>query len=100
MLQENDPKLQSWLARAQEKINVYFAKYFPDSLSHKLSIQVGRHYIKIIEDRSAFAFIDRTNGDVLKAASWKAPAKHARGNIFDKHNGLALVDAHGPVCLR
>jgi hypothetical protein len=27
-------------------------------------------------------------GDVLKAAGYKKPAKHARGNIFDDHNGL------------
>ncbi len=27
-------------------------------------------------------------GDVLKAAGYKKPAKHHRGNIFDDHNGL------------
>jgi hypothetical protein len=30
----------------------------------------------------AYGFIDLKNGDLLKAASWKAPAMHARGNIF------------------
>jgi hypothetical protein len=37
-----------------------------------------------------------TNGDVLKPASWKAPAKGARGNIFDEHNGLNRMTEYGP----
>lgn len=42
----------------------------------------GTRYTKLKTSRgSAFAFVDMTNGDILKAASWKAPAKHARGNI-------------------
>lgn len=33
--------------------------------------------------RSAHAFIDRENGDILKAAGWKGPSKkNPRGNIF------------------
>lgn len=39
-------------------------------------------------------------GDVLKPASWKTPAKHARGNIFDAHNGLAACNSYGPAYLR
>ena len=34
--------------------------------------------------RSAWAFIDKTNGDILKPASCSSPAKHARANIYDK----------------
>jgi hypothetical protein len=50
--------------------------------------------------RSAWAFVDKTTGDVLKAASWKKPAKHARGNIFDEWNGLKSVGPYGPAYLR
>ena len=32
-------------------------------------------------------------GDLLKAATWKAPAKHARGNIID---GTARYGVYGP----
>jgi hypothetical protein len=38
-------------------------------------------------------------GDVLKAASYKKPAKHARGNIFDDDNGLKNVGPYGPAYL-
>lgn len=36
-------------------------------------------------------------GDVLKPATYKAPAKHARGNIFDEHNGLMGSDGKTPI---
>lgn len=39
-------------------------------------------------------------GDVLKPASWKAPAKHARGNIFNADNGLSSCDSYGPRYLK
>ena len=49
---------------------------------------------------AAWAFVDRTNGDVLKPASWNAPAKHARGNILDGQNGLGSIGPYGPAYLR
>jgi len=47
----------------------------------------------------AYAFVDTTNGDVLKPATWRAPAKHSRGNIFDPSNGLAKMGPFGPAYL-
>jgi len=52
----------------------------------KLTAEPGRKYIKIVEEtygqRSVYCFIDQ-NGNIYKAASWKAPAKHVRGSVFD-----------------
>lgn len=36
----------------------------------------GRHV-----SQSAYCFVDLSNGDILKTASWTAPAKGPRGNI-------------------
>ena len=50
--------------------------------------------------RSSHCFINRANGDVLKAASWKAPEKkNPRGNIFGA-DPLRGVTAYGTVYLR
>lgn len=64
----------------------------------KIETMPGRKYIRVVRadytdtgetiSRSAYCFIDTTNGNVLKAAGWKAPAKGARGNIYDAYNGL------------
>lgn len=62
-----------------------------------LSVTQGKKYFKIIQDgSSAYGFVDN-EGNVLKAATWSAPAKHARGNIFSDREGLEAIDAKGFV---
>lgn len=50
-----------------------------------ITIEPGRRYTRLYRvrkgHRQIYCFIDQ-NGDILKAASYKAPAKHARGSIF------------------
>lgn len=70
----------------------------------KLSVEEGKRYVRIVRtdangsSRSVHCFVDKTNGDILKAASWKAPAKHARGNI-EQGAGNA-VTAYGGAYLK
>ncbi len=49
------------------------------------------------EDSNTKALPNVKRGDVMKAATFKAPAKHARGNIFDAHNGLMGSDGQTPI---
>jgi hypothetical protein len=96
------------VAGAQRKINEHYAKHFPTLEADKLTVSFGKRYVKVIAvsgdrtggGRRVYCFVDQTNGDVLKAASWKAPAKHARGNVYDKAFGLNGVTEHGGVYLR
>lgn len=60
----------------------------------------GKRYWKVILRTGVHAFVDTTNGDVLKPASWATPAKHARGNIFDDQNGLGKMTPYGPEYLK
>jgi len=65
----------------------------------------GSRYAKVVVcrgelERSAYCFVDKTNGNVLKAASWNAPAKHARGNIFNADNGLGCCGPYSVAYLR
>lgn len=52
----------------------------------------GRKYAKIIHitnpggNKSAHAFVDMKTGDVMKSASWKAPAKGVRYNLLDDNS--------------
>ena len=58
-----------------------------------VTIKPGRKFIKIIRVNSVWGFVAKSDGmhkgvpmkmgDVLKAASYNAAAKHTRGNIFD-----------------
>lgn len=48
----------------------------------------------VIDSGSVFAFVDLSNGDILKPASWQKPAKHARGNIYSPTNGAEALNGH------
>lgn len=53
-----------------------------------------------LEDSTTKALGSVKRGDVMKPASWKAPAKHARGNLFDSDNGLKNCSEYGPAYMR
>ena len=95
--------LTSFVALAQAKIDAGYTslpEYHPT-----LSIGPrGRRYARIVRtdggtSRSVHCFVDRTNGNVLKAAGWKGPAKHARGNIFNADGGSSGVSQYGGTYL-
>ena len=62
--------------------------------SMNLSLKKGRKFIKVVHDNSVWGFISLVDGvhkgapikvgDIMKAESWRAAAKHSRGSIFDK----------------
>jgi hypothetical protein len=100
-------RLQRWLEAAQTIINENYASRFPNLTPSRLEMSDGRRYIRIdtIVDggrgqRSVFAFIDKWSGDILRAATYKAPAKHARGNLFDANGGVSELTPYGPKYLR
>lgn len=63
----------------------------------------GKRWIKIAtlsdvsqgEFGSVYCFIDPQNGDLLKSASWQAPAKHARGTIKTPTSGIEFLGPYG-----
>lgn len=71
----------------------------------ELRIESGRSYDKVIKGGSVWGFIVKSDkdkkfkkGDILKAASWKAPARNvARGNIMDED--FSWVRWTGPAYL-
>lgn len=95
-------RLDRWLWTAQDVINKYYANGFDNLTACQLEMSDGRRYIRIdrIRDggrgqRSVHAFIDKQTGDVLRAAGYKGPAKHARGNLFDTLQGTEMLTPHG-----
>ena len=110
-LTEADPAFDraanTFLKRAQQIVDGHMKKDFPNLPRRVLSFTKGKKYWRVVaKDQgvspsgSAWAFINTENGDVLKPASWKAPAKHARGNIYDAHGGTKTVGPYGPAYMR
>jgi len=100
-----------WLVKCQKVVDEHMRNYHWDE---ELVIHKGRRYDKIVcndvGDKSrvgckVWAFIDKTNGNILKPATWKAPAKHARGNIYESpsrdgrknDDSMQFIGAFGPA---
>ena len=73
----------------------------------ELVVEIGNKYIRLWNGTGCWGFISRVDGnlkgapikkgDLLKPATWKAPAKHARGNIID---GTAQWGEYGPSYIK
>ena len=86
-----DDAIDNLLAKIQED----YAKL---NMTHRtkldLELRPGRKFIKVVEGSRVWGFVAKVDGvhkgvpmlkgDILKAATWRAPAKHSRGSIFDK----------------
>ena len=100
-------QIEKFLAVAQAVCDEHMQANFPNNPRHVLSIDPkGRKYAKIVranEDGSAksvHCFVNLENGDILKAAGWNAPAKHARGNINDPDGGRSAMGPYGANYMR
>lgn len=98
-------KLDFFMIGVNSLIAKDYAKLYENLEPSIVYPEEGGRYIRIVAERSdgsrySHCFIDKSNGDVLKCATWKAPAKHARGNIFSAHNGLEGVGVHGANYIR
>jgi hypothetical protein len=99
-------KLDFFVKGCQEIIQENWDRNKFTTPTDKLMVEIGNRYAKIINNHesrgqtSVYCFVDLLNGDILKAATWRAPAKHARGNLFDKSNGLSRMTPYGTSYLR
>lgn len=100
-----DKSLSEFLAYVNDTLVKYMQQSFPTLTPGKVDATHGQRYVRLVKSdsnggsRSAYGFVDKMNGDILKAASWSAPAKHARGNIFDKSTWKA-AGPYGMAYLR
>jgi len=109
-----EQRLASFMAAAQTVIDIHMENSFPNAhYVVKLSVEGGTKYLKIVrrefmkadgqpygQGASVHCFVSTVDGSVLKAATWKAPAKHARGNIFADDFGAGCMNPYGAAYLR
>ena len=82
-----------------EMSSTYTQREFPNLKPEPITVNEGKRYNKLVKNGSAFCFVDTTNGNILKAAGWSAPAKGARGNIFNR-DSWKRVTPYGAAYLR
>ena len=72
-----------------EALELDFRLRHGKSDAYTFTIESARKYHKVIMttgggSRSIHAFVDKKNGEVYKAATFKAPAKHVRFRLLDE----------------
>jgi hypothetical protein len=62
-----------------------------------IEFEAGSKYVKVVSisgggSRSVHCFVEKENGNIWRAASWKAPARnHIRGNVYDQKSYIDRV---------
>ena len=111
-------RIENFLQLVNQNMHNHYRKNFPSSYSetaedHQYVVaDTGRKFLRIAtvdrngHHRSVYCFIALTDGntksmgsyskgDIMKPATWKSPAKHARGSVFADDFGLSCVGPYG-----
>jgi hypothetical protein len=90
---KNNPIVSNFVDDVNGTIRTYYAQHLTNLTPEELTVDVGIKFIRLWAGTRCWGFISRIDGDhkgvpikrgdLLKPATWKAPAKHARGNIAD-----------------
>jgi hypothetical protein len=102
----NNPIVEKFVEKVNAEIKQYYETNLLNLTPNPMEIRVGTKFIKLISNGSVWGFISRFDGDykgvpikkgdLMKAASRDAPAKHSRGNIID---GTARYGVYGVTYL-
>lgn len=100
---KSNPIVANFIEKVNKEREVYYTHIQSKKGNTDLTVEIGNKFIRLWDGTCCWGFISRVDGDLkgspikkgdlLKAASWKAPAKHARGNIID---GTARYGIFGP----
>lgn len=69
--------------------------------SYATSFSLGKKFAKVYVGTRIHTFVDLINGNILKAATYNAPAKNGvRGNIFTEDCGRSIINEFGAKYLK
>ena len=112
-LTNKSPEVIEFIANLQSRYAKVHKERFPSLPVNQFVAEDRQKVIAIISqnengnDRQIYCFIANQDydtkqlgevcrGDILKPASWKAPTKGARGNLFDTEKGFSRLGLYGP----
>ncbi len=95
-----DERIEGLLTRLRELNRKYFAEHYPRSEVPEISSTMGKKWIKVIRETSVYAFIHMQTGEIFFPAGWRAPAKHARGNVYAEDYGMSCCNVSSVAYLK
>jgi hypothetical protein len=95
-----EEEVEAFMAGCMRITHDHMDRNFPTLTKPVFRLEELQKRYRIVNGGGVHAFVDKETGDVLKPATWSKPAKHARGNLRDEHNGLGRMGPYGPAYLR
>ena len=102
--EEIEYAFETFIEGVQNLIDHHMHTRFPTLPPVKIEIWPGSKYWKIVRvdnGVSVFGFVRKSDGAILKPASWRAPfvkgPSAIRGYVTDPNNGLSSITAYGVV---
>ncbi len=101
-------EIEEFAGRVQGIVDRHYAESFVNLPVPTITVKFGRKYAKLIRveggehargSQSVYGFVSVDTGDIFKAANWSAPAKHARGSIFNDDGGMSACTPCGIIYL-
>ena len=111
MINVSSELVQAFVAGAQKVVTDHYKEKYPDFAIPEIRAEEGQKYIRVLKNEQTYCFIAKEDGktkalgevregDVLKAATFRGPAKGARSNLFDASGGASACEWHGVRYLR
>lgn len=95
--------IEAFVVKLRAKIDYHYKRAFPGNSPPVISTTRGPRYVRVVKtidgSKSVYCFVEIGTGNILKAAGWKTPALHSRGNIFDE-SALECCGMYGVAHLR
>lgn len=80
-------RFQGFVNKVQTEVAKHYKEKFTMLTVPDMEVEEGSKFYKVVTNnhsqRSVYCFVNKQTGDIYKAATWRAPAKHVRGSIFD-----------------
>lgn len=99
--------VESFVAKVNSELKGMYSERHEGVTAPTIEIQWCTKLARLVTGNSVWGFIalrpgaiggvSYTTGDLMKAASWRGPAKHSRGNILDN---TAAYGMYGPTYLK
>jgi hypothetical protein len=90
-----DAKLKDFRDAVQVRQEDHYRANYTNLTPPTLVVKENARYVRLSwqgsGNESVFCFVEKTTGDIFKAAGWKAPAKHKRGSIYSDQKGMEAV---------
>ena len=104
-MKEYNMSLATALIGLKDVIMADYAKFLKeiDGSVDKFGVEFepGKKYVKVVTisgggSRSVHCFVEKENGNIWRAASWKSPARNfVRGNVFDQASYINRIQWTG-----